>query len=39
MVHGHEFFLSVSPPVKERANATLINIDKLFREMSFEMEK
>lgn len=35
----HEFFQSVSPPVKERAIATLINIDKLFREMSLEMEK
>lgn len=32
-------FLPSSPPVKERANATLINIDQLFREMSLEMEK
>lgn len=39
MMNGHEFFPSVSPAVKERANATLINIDKLFREMSLEMEK
>lgn len=38
-MNDHEFFQSVSPPVKERAIATLINIDKLFREMSLEMEK
>lgn len=39
MMNGHEFFPSVSPPVKEGTGATLINIDKLCREMSLEMEK
>lgn len=33
------FSLLSRPPVKEGTGATLINIDKLCREMSLEMEK